>query len=260
MNRLLPWVCALSLLGLATWTSLPAQETARIPKAVKGQGWGSIKGQVVFSGSQVPKAEELKVDKNQEHCLQKGPILSRVWTVNPQTKGVRYVVVFLKPDQSQTLPISPDALAQKQGNVVLDQPMCHFEPHILAMYQGQKLVVKNPAPVAHNIVITGFKNSHNIQMGPNAEDLSFTLSPENNPIGLSCGAHPWMKGFLWVFAHPYFAVTDENGNFEIKNVPEGAQNLVVWHEAKGYVSGRNGQKINVQAGGVADAGKIELSP
>lgn len=265
MRQTLPYLCGVATVVLASAISLQAHADAHAPGAVD-DGWGTIKGQIVFAGATVPKAEELNVDKNQDHCLAKGPILSRTWTVNPQTKGVRYAVVFLKPEPGQTLPVNPEAPALKQDKVVLDQPMCHFEPHILAMHKDQKLVVKNPAPIAHNIVIAGFKNNHNIQMGPGSEDRAFTLVPENNPIGLSCGAHPWMKGSLWVFAHPYYAVTDANGNFEIRNVPAGTRFLVTWHEAKGYFGGadreanRKGRQIVVPVDGTVDVGKIEISP
>lgn len=253
--RRLPYLSVIAL-GLIGGLCLQAQEPVKSARTL--EGWGTIKGQVIFAGDKVPAAEELKVDKNQDHCLAKGPILARTWTVNPQSKGVRYVVVFLKPEAGQSLPVNPEA-NPKKDSVVIDQPMCHFEPHILAMTKDQKFLAKNPSPVAHNIVITGFKNSHNIQMAPGT-DRTFDLQPENNPISLSCGAHPWMKGTLWVFAHPYFAVTDENGNFEIKNAPAGAQNLVVWHEGKGYVIGRNGKKVDVPAGSTVDVGKVELKP
>jgi hypothetical protein len=254
MRRFLKFLSGAALLLSASWLSLHAGE----PTAPKAESWGTIKGQIVFGGKEVPKAEELKVDKNQDHCLQKGPILSRTWTVNAQNKGLQYVVVFLKPEAGQTLAVNPAALPKKD-TVVVDQPVCHFEPHILALYKDQKLQAKNPSPVAHNVVITGFKNSYNVQLAPGT-DRSFTLAPENNPVGLSCGAHAWMKGNLWVFNHPYFAVTDANGNFEIKLAPSGSQNLVIWHEANGYAEGRNGRKIDVPAGGTLDLGKIEIKP
>jgi hypothetical protein len=238
------------------WMSLHATEPAS--KTPHAEEWGTIKGQIVFGGDKVPAAEPLKVDKDQEHCLQKGTVLSRTWTVNPQNKGVCNAVVFLKPEPGQTLPINPEALPKKDS-VVIDQPICHFEPHILALYKDQKLMAKNSSPIAHNIVITGFKNSYNTQLAPGT-DRTFELVSENNPIALSCGAHSWMKGNLWVFAHPYFAVTDANGNFEIKFAPAGNQNFVVWHEAKGYACGRNGKKITVPAGSAVDVGKIELMP
>src|SRR5215471_8951987 len=107
MRRLEPFSVGVGCLLFVSWMSLQAREPART------EAWGTIKGQIVFGGDKVPAAEALKVDKDQEHCLQKGPILSRTWTVNPQNKGLSNVVVFLKPDAGQTLPINPEALPKK---------------------------------------------------------------------------------------------------------------------------------------------------
>ena len=41
-------------------------------------------------------------------------------------------------------------------------------------------------------------------------------TPYHLPVSVSCSIHPWMKARVFCFAHPYFAITDENGNFEIK--------------------------------------------
>src|SRR5262249_8550197 len=150
----------------------------------------------------------------------KGPRVATKWAVDKGTKGLANVVVFLRAAPGEKLPAN-EALkepAQKEG--VVDQPSCMFEPRILAMRADQVLVGRNSGPVAQNIVIQGFKNSQNIQLPPGSEK-KFELFPEGNVIALSCGAHPWMKGSLWVFDHPYFAVTDKDGNFEIKGAPAG---------------------------------------
>ena len=73
-------------------------------------------------------------------------------------------------------------------------------------------------------------------------------SPSNTGSGegVNCGIHGWMKGFIWVFDNPYFAVTDADGKFEIKNAPSGPVNLVVWQEEAGYgEGGKNGKTIQI---------------
>ena len=69
-----------------------------------------------------------------------------------------------------------------------------------------------------------------------------------------------MKGYLFVFEHPYFAVTDDNGQFEIKLAPAGPVNIVLWHEETGWVVGRKGKAIEIKAGAETDLGKIEVKP
>ena len=65
------------------------------------------------------------------------------------------------------------------------------------------------------------------------------LKAETPPIPFKCDIHPWMKGYVRVFDHPYFAVTDEDGKFEIKNAPAGKWRIVYWHE-NGFHKGREG--------------------
>src|SRR5207248_1886685 len=82
--------------------------------------------------------------------------------------------------------------------------------------------------------------------------LQATLVAERRPMALACDIHPWMKGYMMVFNHPFFAVTKEDGLFEITGVPAGAQNLVVWQEKVGYVTKglARGQEVTVHAGPV----------
>ncbi len=88
------------------------------------------------------------------------------------------------------------------------------------------------------------------------------LKADKQAIAVSCNIHPWMKGWIWCFDHPYFAVTDENGHFEIKNAPVGKFNMVVWQEDMGFKggsAGRSGTPIEIKKGD-NDIGKIEIKP
>src|SRR5581483_3826275 len=71
------------------------------------QGWGNIKGQVVFAGDYKPVP--IKVDKDQAHCLSRGPLMDEKYVVNPKNKGVRWVMVWLTDPKNPTkkLPIHP---------------------------------------------------------------------------------------------------------------------------------------------------------
>jgi hypothetical protein len=169
--------------------------------------------------------------------------------------------VWLKPDAGKTLPVHDD-LKKPVADAVLDQPQCAFIPHVLAMRQDQMLLVKNPAPVAHTSNIKGFKNDFNPNLPP-GENKKFQLEAERNALVVSCAIHPWMKAYIWVFDHPYFAVTDADGKFEIKLSPSGPQKLVLWQESMGYVggrAGREGRAVEVKTGGVTDVGVIKIKP
>ncbi len=239
---------------------VPAEgSAAQKPITPAAAGWGVIRGRLVFAGASLPERVQLKIEKDAEHCLSKGPLYGEAWVVNPQNRGVRWVTVFLKPAKGSKLPIHDSLKDPPKDPAVLDQPVCAFEPHVLAIREGQKLLAKNPAPVAHNVMITGFRNSSNVQIPP-GQSSTFALLAEQGAVRLACGAHPWMAGHVWIFEHPYFAVTDADGTFEIKLAPAGSQTLVVWHEAAAYLPDAKGRVIEVKADGVTDLGEIAVKP
>lgn len=233
--------------------------------AAEGGKWGSIKGQVVWAGGNF-EPEKLNVDKDQGVCLKNGDLLSEKYVVDPKSKGVRWVMVWLiDPAKPRApLPIKPELAEVKPKKLVLDQPTCQFTPHVLAIREGQELEVKNTATISHNInVIGGTLNPNLNQIIPPGGKLDidgFKAAP--TPVNVSCTIHGWMKGYIRVFNHPYFAVTDAEGNFEIKDAPAGKWNLVIWQEEKGWVTegGKLGMPVTIEPGSTTKLGKIELKP
>src|SRR5206468_193327 len=105
----------------------------------------------VYAGAQVPEPVVLNVNKDQNHCLSKGPLLSEEWVINKKNKGVRWTFVWLAPSAAgEKLPIHPDLQEIKVKQVDMDQPCCMFTPHCVGLRQGQSLVSKNSSPIAHN--------------------------------------------------------------------------------------------------------------
>ncbi len=240
---------------LATATLLTFGGTAR------AQAWGAIKGQVVKEGNP-PAPAQINVNKDPQHCLSKGPLFSEELVVNPQNKGVRWVFVWLQPvPGGPPLAVNPALQQVKDKQVFIDQPCCQFVPHALAMRQGQELVAKNSAPIAHNVHWTGYplKNPGGNQIVPAGGEVVIKgLQTDRFPVEIKCDIHGWMKAWVRVFDHPYFAVTDENGDFEIKDAPAGNFALIVWQESIGWVGGKTGTPITVQAGQTTNVGKIKM--
>lgn len=226
--------------------------------AANSDQWGSVTGRVVFAGNELPALPAKEVTADKDHCLKEGPIADERWVVNAKNRGVQNAVVFLKFDKDEELAIHPDLEKPAASEVVLDQPFCRFSPHVVAMRHDQKLRVKNPAPIAHNVKIQGFVVDENRQLAP-GKDAVFAIKAEDNPIAISCGAHPWMGAYLWVFEHPYFAVTDADGRFAIAKAPAGRRKLMVWHEEIGYVD-RGGTAVAIKANGALDVGTFEVKP
>jgi len=234
--------------------------------SASAQGFGkALKGTVVFGGKEAPKPEPLKVDKDQAVCLANGPLLSQEWLVNPKNLGIQNVFVWLDPADGGAVPIHPSLKENKQKELTIDQPQCHFHPDCLAIRQGTTIVVKNPAPINHNFRWTGnpAKNpGNNVNMIPNSSFKIDNLVADSFPVIIKCDIHPWMSGYMRVFDHPYFALTDADGKFEMPNPPAGKYLLKVWHPATGWVGadGKKGTKagtpIIIAAGGVTDAPKL----
>jgi hypothetical protein len=114
---------------------------------------------------------------------------------------------------------------------------------------GVPVTLKSSDPANHNVNVK-LKNSTFNQTVAGGQSFPFTPSAaERTPGQVVCDIHPWMTSWWMVLDSPYFAVTDDNGNFEIKNVPAGTQKVVVWQEAVakgGFVTPPSGEDINIK--------------
>jgi hypothetical protein len=256
---------ALIALGLSTASRAAVSPAGLLATSALGQsGTGTIKGRLVWGGSEIPATKVLEAQgqaaKDPEICAKDAPIKSKELVVDPKTKGVSYGFIYLVRPKGNSADAAK-ALVKETPEVVLDQKNCEFLPYSTAMHQDQKLVVKSSDPVNHNVRFAAFNNNFNQVLAPNGQ-MELKLVPERRPIVLACDIHPWMKGYLMVFDHPFFAVTGKDGSFEIKGVPAGSQNLVGWQETVGYVTsgGARGMAVDVKPGGVTDVGEIVLKP
>jgi hypothetical protein len=147
--------------------------------------------------------------------------------------------------------------------VVLDQKNCEFRPFALPMHQDQTLVIKTSDPlIKHNVRITPFSNPGiNQTIGPGAQ-LEVRLVAERSPIEMACDVHPWTRAWILVCDHPFFATTATDGSFEIKGVPAGPQQLVLWHKSVGFATPRRarGMPVEIKPGEAIDVGEIKLDP
>ena len=199
---------------------------------------GSIAGAVTFAGP-VPAAARLPVTKDPAVCGSDKADESLL--VSP-SKGVANAVVFIdKIDHGKAI---------VPGHAALDNTTCRYEPHVQAFVLGTELHVKNNDAVLHNT---------HIRL-PTSDVFNYAL-PEKGQIikkqvtrtGLmkvGCDAgHTWMNAWIAVFDHPYFAVTDKDGRFALRDIPPGEYTLMYWHEKLGKASA----KVKVTAGGTVEA-------
>jgi plastocyanin len=123
----------------------------------------------------------------------------------------------------------------EQPTVTLDQVRCRFDPHVMGVQVGQTLRVGNDDPMRHNVHFRPQNNpDQNIHFatGGRTEETSFAYA-EPTPVEMRCDIHPWMRAFVGVFDHPFFATTGGDGTYEIDRVPAGSYELVAWHERLG---------------------------
>jgi plastocyanin len=215
---------ALSMWGLAGWSS-PADTPS------------SVKGTVKFGGA-APKPS--RIDMSQD------PLCAKLHSTPATTEdimvggdgGLANVVIYVS-DGLTSHDFQPPAQP-----AVLEQKGCQYNPHVLALQANQKLNVVNSDQTTHNIHPTPNNNREWNMTQPHGMPLEQSFAREEIAIPVKCNIHPWMKGYIAVFKHPYFAVTDKNGSFELKELPPGTYTITAWQEKLGSQT----QKVTVSAG------------
>lgn len=120
------------------------------------------------------------------------------------------------------------------SDVVLVQRNCFYSPHVLGLRVGQQLQIVNADPTLHNVHPTPKLNPEwNQTHPPNVQPMVKTFRRAEVLIPFKDNQHPWERAYVAVMDHPFFAVSDELGRFEIRGLPPGTYTLVVWHERLG---------------------------
>ncbi len=191
-------------------------------QVVSVENGGTIKGTVKWQGP-VPHLMASEINKDPQVCdprSEKRRDLERL-LVAPNG-GVANTVVFLRNitrGKAMDLPESRRYLNQKS---------CRYEPHILLVPVQANVTVKSKDPLLHTVQMSG-SAEYNLPFTAEGQEISRPMIREGN-VSMRCNVHPWMNGEMVVVRHPYYAVTDSDGNFELTQVPAGEYELVAWHE------------------------------
>ncbi len=114
---------------------------------------------------------------------------------------------------------------------VMDQKNLMFEPHVLPVLAGTTVDFLNSDNVLHNVYSPAkCAESFNLGSWPKGKTKSYTFKSPDCFAVLLCNVHPEMEAYVVVLKTPYYAVSDKNGEFVIKDVPPGKYTLKVWHE------------------------------
>lgn len=121
--------------------------------------------------------------------------------------------------------------------VVIDQRGCVYAPRVVGVRAGQVLQFRNSDPLLHNLHgVSARGNGFNVSQPTAGIVREFRLKDDEVMLRVICDVHRWMRAFVGVVSHPYFAVSDTAGNFAIADVPVGTHTLQVWHERYGVLT------------------------
>jgi plastocyanin len=208
------------LLGCGAW-ALPAAEPAG----------AVIAGVVRFTGT-LPKPQLI-------HTTDNSTILHSDLVVDSRSKGLQFVAVSL-----EDAPAQPKA--DKAAPVVMDQRDMLFIPRVVAAQHGQMVRFENNDLCNHSVMAVSLLPANQFnRFGIPGQPVEHAFEAQNRPVQIGCSLHGWMRAWVYVFPHPWFAVTDAQGKFRIENVPPGE--YILWfHHADTNLQQR--RKLKVQAG------------
>jgi Carboxypeptidase regulatory-like domain len=231
LHLLVPAVFALGVLAACSQPR-PAETSSSVSSsvpalAVDPSTAGSISGTVVLDGPP-PVLRPINMDSEPACAAANRSPVFPPEVVTGKNGALANVVVFVKSGLANYHYQTPARSA------VLDQKNCMYEPHIVALMTNQRLEIHNDDPTIHNVhsmpkINEGWNKAQRAGSAP----LVTSFPRPELAIPFMCNVHPWMRSFIFVFDHPYFAVTSSNGAFSLKNLPPGTYTIEAWQEKYG---------------------------
>jgi Polysaccharide lyase family 4, domain II len=184
---------------------------------------GSIEGVVEYAGAVVPIDPRVTLTSEIALCGKSLP--AEMYLI--KDRKVKNAVVYLaRIEAGKKIPDKP---------IIVTNEKCKFEPHVAVGFKGNLFTAKNDDPVLHQFDIhaaIGGAEIFSVSLHEQGSSVTKTLR-KTGLMELSCYVHPWQRAYVYIFDHPYAAVTDEEGKFVLKDVPPGTYAIRVWHESLG---------------------------
>ena len=209
---------------------------------------GRIVGRVLVEGRLPGAAQSSVVDMDGDplcDALHPVPLREEIVTTSQAPDGMRlgHVFVYLREG------LEGKRFAPPTEPVTIEQRGCWFAPRILGIQVGQPFEVVNADPLTHNIhPLAQINRDWNQSQSPEDPPLKRRFSHPEVMIRVKCNIHPWMRAWVGVVPHPYFAVTGREGAFDLTRVPPGTYLLEAWHEALGRIE----QRVTVDPKGTSE--------
>lgn len=234
--------------GAALGTSAMAQQVGGTDD--KG---GSVVITAKYGGDKKPARKALDVSSD-PYCVNfykgkdGGGPLNEKWVWSKDETSIANVFVSVSKGLEGKKFAAPDKPA------VIDQVGCMYSPHVLGVVVGQKLKITNSDSTLHNVHgLPKINTEWNIGQPVKGMANDFVLGKVEEGILVKCDVHAWMNSYVHVVAHPFFAVTGDDGTCTIKGLPAGEYELTVWHEFKTFVPDNATIKVTVKEGEAAKA-------
>lgn len=226
-----------------------SQETAAPPPPVENPvdpaTAGAVAGRVTFAGTP-PALQALRMDSD-PNCAQQGATAPDESVVVGGDGALQNVFVYVK-DGLGTLRFPVPSTA-----IVLDQKGCRYAPHVFGAQVGQTVEVLNSDPTLHNIHAVPMANRE-FNTGQPLPGMKHVhrFSAREVMVPFKCDVHPWMRAYVGVLDHPFFAVTGADGSFQLTGLPPGTYTIEAWHETLGMQT----QTVTI---GAKDTGNVAFS-
>ena len=210
------------------------------PANVVASGFGTFKGVIKYDGTVPSRPPLFKMGatgvKDPAVCAKTANIPDQSLIVNESNKGIENVFVYL-----QKVPKGAKVAQPPSEPAVFDQKNCTFLPHAMVVRTHRTInVISNDAVLhnTHSYPINAATEAFNKAVQP-SDPKGIPLKykgPEKLPVRIKCDIHPWMSAWHLPLDHDFAAVTDENGAFEIKNLPVGVEmEFRIWQEEAGFL-------------------------
>ena len=210
---------------VATCVSALVTGAATCAVALGPASAASIRGTVQLVGV-APEQKKIAVTIDQFVCGKDKA--SEEIVIGPQ-RGIRSVVVWIEPPP-------PGAKGETPLPVVhIDQKGCVYTPRVVVMPAGGSIEFLNSDRLLHNIHSVSKENSPFNRTQPKGRTITLTL-PRPEIIRVKCDLHSWMQAWIVVAEHPYYAVTNADGEWALHHLPPGKYRLQVWQESLGTVT------------------------
>lgn len=199
----------------------------------------TVSGAVKLDGD-APALKEFILDATMQRATGERIYREESWLVGAD-RGLANCVVTLKAKVAgtETKPLA---------RMTVDKVGVRYVPHVLVVTPGTEVVLRNKESPCHGFHAAGLKNDWNYMVQEGTEQKVTMRGPDRCMI--TCPVRPYVLGYIVVVDTPYFAVTNAEGNFVIRDVPAGEYQVTVWHEVAGKLTKDAGpMEINLTAAG-----------